>query len=165
MITVRSTLMRRAEDLQAALVEFTQVEAASAIVLLAVTLLALGVANSPFDRAYEAGLSAKLGPAWLRLSALHWINDGLMAVFFLLVGLEIKREVVAGALSSIRQAALPLLAAIGGMVLPAVLYVAVNAGNSAALAGWATPVATDLPSPSVSWLCWDRGCRRRSRYF
>ena len=144
MKTVHAAVARHVEDIQAILVEFVQVEAASAIALLAVTALALVIANSPLGHGYEAALAAKLGPAWLRLSTLHWINDGFMAVFFLLVGLEIKREVVVGALSRVRQATLPLVAAIGGLILPAVIYVAINAGNAAALAGWATPVATDI---------------------
>jgi NhaA family Na+:H+ antiporter len=137
-------LARRFGDLQTALLEFIQLEAASAIVLLAATALALIVANSPWGGTYEAMLAVKLGPSWLRLTALHWINDSMMAVFFMLVGLEIKREVIAGALSSLQQAALPLVAALGGVLAPAAIYVAISFGNADALAGWATPVATDI---------------------
>ncbi|MBV9248640.1 MAG: Na+/H+ antiporter NhaA [Acetobacteraceae bacterium] len=144
MALTQPTYARRSADLLGALAGFVRVEAASAILLITVTLLALVVANSPLGALYEAWLTAKVGPSWLRLSALHWINDALMAVFFLLIGLEIKREVVSGALSSVRQASLPLFAAIGGMGLPAAIFVAMNIGNGPALPGWATPVATDI---------------------
>jgi NhaA family Na+:H+ antiporter len=137
-------LARRLGDLQDALLEFIRLEVASAVVLLVVTALALIVANSPWGGAYEAALAVKVGPSWIRLTALHWINDSLMAVFFMLVGLEIKREVIAGALSSLQLAALPLVAALGGVLAPAAIYVAISAGNAEALAGWATPVATDI---------------------
>ena len=144
MASFHDPLARRLGDLQDALREFIRLEAASAVVLLVVTALALIVANSPWGGAYEAALAVKLGPSWIRLTALHWINDSLMAVFFMLVGLEIKREVVAGALSSLQQAALPLVAALGGVLAPAAVYVAISAGDAEALAGWATPVATDI---------------------
>lgn len=137
--------MRQAvEGLSGMLVEFVRIEAASAILLIAMTVLALVIANSPLDIPYEAALAVKLGPPWLKLSLLHWINDGLMALFFLLVGLEIKREVIAGALSSFGQAALPLLAALGGVVMPAVVFLLVNIHNTDGLSGWAVPVATDI---------------------
>jgi NhaA family Na+:H+ antiporter len=144
MASFHDPLARRFGDLQNALLEFIRLEATSAVVLLVVTALALIVANSPWGGAYDAALAIKLGPSWLRLTALHWINDSLMAVFFMLVGLEIKREVVAGALSSLQQAALPLVAALGGVLVPAAIYVAISAGDPDALAGWATPVATDI---------------------
>ena len=144
MASFHDPVARRLGDLQNALLEFIRLEATSAIVLLVVTALALIVANSPWGGVYEAALELKLGPSWLRLTAGHWINDSLMAVFFMLVGLEIKREVVAGALSSLQQAALPLVAALGGVLAPAAIYVAISAGNAEALAGWATPVATDI---------------------
>ena len=102
MASFHDPLARRLGDLQDALLEFIRLEAASAVVLLVVTALALIVANSPWGGAYKAALAVKLGPSWIRLTALHWINDSLMAVFFMLVGLEIKREVVAGALSSLQ---------------------------------------------------------------
>lgn len=144
MASFHDPLARRLGDLQNALLEFIRLEAASAVVLLVVTALALIVANSPWGGAYEAALQFKLGPSWIRLTALHWINDSLMAVFFMLVGLEIKREVTVGALSSLQQAALPLVAALGGVLAPALIYVAISAGDPDALAGWATPVATDI---------------------
>ena len=144
MASFRDPLARRYSDLQNALLEFIRLEATSAVVLLVVTALALIVANSPWGAAYDAALAVKLGPSWIWLTALHWINDSLMAVFFMLVGLEIKREVVAGALSSLQQAALPLVAALGGVLAPAAIYVAISAGHPDALSGWATPVATDI---------------------
>ena len=144
MAPFQNPLAPRLGAVQNALLEFIRLEAASAVVLLAVTALALIVANSPWGGAYEAALAVKLGPSWLRLTALHWINDSLMAVFFMLVGLEIKREVTAGALSSLQQAALPLVAALGGVLAPALIYVAISSGDADALAGWATPVATDI---------------------
>jgi NhaA family Na+:H+ antiporter len=144
MVSSQNPIARSLGDLQTALREFVRLEASSAVVLLVVTALALAVANSPLGGAYEAALAIKLGPSWIRLTALHWINDSLMAVFFMLVGLEIKREVVAGALSSFQQAALPLIAALGGVLAPAAIYVAISRGDADALAGWATPVATDI---------------------
>ena len=101
---------------------------------------ALIIANSPLAPNYEAFLKSYFAG----LSVLHWINDALMAVFFLLVGLEIKRELVDGQLSSWSRRILPGLAAAGGMVAPALIYVALNFGNPANLVGWAIPIATDI---------------------
>lgn len=120
--------------------EFLDGEAAGGIVLMAAAALALIVANSPLAETYFALLHAYLGP----LSVSHWINDGLMAVFFLLVGLEIKREVLDGQLSTWPRRMLPGIAAAGGMVVPALVYVLINRGNQAALSGWAIPTATDI---------------------
>ncbi|WP_132255879.1 Na+/H+ antiporter NhaA [Methylobacterium segetis] len=114
-------------------------EAAGGLVLMAAAALALIVANSPLAEAYAEALHLPLGP----LSLLHWINDGLMAVFFLLVGLEIKREALDGRLRTWPDRALPGLAALGGMVVPALVYVALNAG-AGTLRGWAIPAATDI---------------------
>jgi len=125
---------------QSALREFLDSEAAGGLVLMAVALLALGVANSPLAPGYFGVLQTDV----LGLSVLHWINDGLMAVFFLLVGLEIKREMLDGQLSTWPRRALPGIAAIGGMGVPAVIYAAFNAGNPAAMRGWAIPTATDI---------------------
>ena len=126
---------------------FARTEAAAGVVLLVATVLALAWANSPWSDSYahlrEVHLGIRLGGHGLD-EALHtWINDGLMAVFFLLVGLEIKREALYGELSGRRRAALPLAAALGGMVLPAALYVLASWGH-AAMAGWAIPMATDI---------------------
>jgi NhaA family Na+:H+ antiporter len=115
-------------------------EAGSGLVLMAAAVLALIVANSPLSGAYFGTLGAHLGP----LSILHWINDGLMALFFLLVGLEIKREFLDGQLSSWPRRILPGIAAAGGMIVPALIYIAINAGEAANLRGWAIPTATDI---------------------
>lgn len=130
-----------------ALVEFLQAEAAGGVVMLGATALALIVANSGLVEAYEgfwhryAGLS--FGEWQLELSLRHWVNDALMAVFFFLVGLEIKRELLFGELASPRRAALPVIAALGGAVVPALLYLAFNAGGEFAQ-GWGVPMATDI---------------------
>ncbi|MER8435652.1 Na+/H+ antiporter NhaA [Mesorhizobium sp. M1312] len=120
--------------------EFLDSEAAGGIILMGAAALALIVANSPLSQAYFDALHAYLGP----LSVSHWINDGLMAVFFLLVGLEIKREMLDGQLSTWPRRALPGIAAAGGMLVPALVYVAINRDNPAALSGWAIPTATDI---------------------
>jgi NhaA family Na+:H+ antiporter len=128
--------------------QFIDSEAASALPLLAAALLALALANSPLAGAIAQLLATKLGFAWgpvgLQKPVLLWINDGLMALFFLLVGLEIKREVVEGALSQPSQIALPVTAAAGGMAVPALFYVAINWSDPTALKGWAIPAATDI---------------------
>ncbi|MDF3154401.1 Na+/H+ antiporter NhaA [Mesorhizobium sp. XAP10] len=120
--------------------EFLDSEAAGGIILMAAAALALIVANSPLAETYFSVLHAYLGP----LSVSHWVNDGLMAVFFLLVGLEIKREMLDGQLSTWPRRVLPGIAAAGGMLVPALVYVAVNRNNAAALSGWAIPTATDI---------------------
>jgi Na+:H+ antiporter, NhaA family len=114
-------------------------EAAGGLVLMAASALALIVANSPLAEDYAHALHAPLGP----LGVQHWINDGLMAVFFLLVGLEIKREALAGRLRTWPDRLLPGAAALGGMAVPALVYAALNLG-SGALRGWAIPAATDI---------------------
>jgi NhaA family Na+:H+ antiporter len=93
---------------------------------------------------FELHLTVTLGGAGLDKSLGHWINDGLMAIFFFLVGLEIKRELMEGELSSMRQAALPAIAAVGGMAAPAAVYLLINSGTPETLAGWAIPAATDI---------------------
>jgi NhaA family Na+:H+ antiporter len=114
-------------------------EAAGGLILMAAAALALIVANSPLADTYFGVLKTYLGP----LNVLHWINDLLMAVFFLLVGLEIKREFLDGQLATARRRVLPGLAAVGGMIFPAIIFVAIN-WNSGGLNGWAVPVATDI---------------------
>lgn len=130
------------------LLEFLQMESAGGLVLIAATLLALVVANSPAGPAYHALLARPLavgaGAASLAKPLLLWINDGLMAVFFLLVGMELKRELLEGHLASPRQASLPGFAALGGMLVPALAYAAFNRADPAALRGWAIPAATDI---------------------
>jgi len=115
---------------------------------MAAAVLAMIVANSPLSAMYNDVLHSKLSlgiaPLALSKDVLHWINDGLMAIFFFVVGLEIKREVAIGALSNRKTAMLPVIAAIGGMIVPAMIYVAVNWGDQSALRGWAIPAATDI---------------------
>jgi NhaA family Na+:H+ antiporter len=123
-----------------ALREFLDSEASGGIVLMIVAALALAIANSPLAPHYFAALSAYVGG----LSVLHWINDALMALFFLLVGLEIKRELVDGELSTWPRRALPGVAAFGGMIVPALIYAGFNADTPATLRGWAIPAATDI---------------------
>lgn len=119
---------------------FMNGEASGGLVLMAAAVLALVIANSALAPAYFSALSAYLGP----LSVLHWINDALMAVFFLLVGLEIKREVLDGQLSTWSRRALPGIAALGGMAVPALIYLAFNITDPTAARGWAIPAATDI---------------------
>ena len=127
---------------------FVALESASGLVLLAASLLALVVSNSALAPWYDLLLATPVGfhagPLQLDKPLLLWINDGLMALFFLVVGAEIKRQMVDGELSSWRRAALPAASALGGMVLPAAIYAFLNRGDSQALAGWAIPTATDI---------------------
>ena len=127
---------------------FFQHEAAGGVVLVAAAAAALVISNSPLDWLYarllDTPVGVRAGPLALEKPLLLWINDGLMAVFFFLVGLEIKRELLRGELSTFGQAALPVVAAVGGIVAPALIYVAINAGNAVALRGWAIPSATDI---------------------
>jgi Na+:H+ antiporter, NhaA family len=127
---------------------FLQHEAAGGIVLLIAALLALALANSPWAWLYDALLGTpvvvQVGALRLDKPLLLWINDGLMAIFFFLVGLEIKRELIEGELSVGRQAVLPVIAAAGGMAVPALIYAIVNWGDAQALRGWAIPAATDI---------------------
>ena len=135
------------EKLKGALAFFHH-EAAGGLVLVVAALVALLASNSPLAWLYDGFLhtpvGVRIGPLALDKSLLHWVNDGLMAIFFFLVGLEIKRELLRGELSTFGQAALPAVAAVGGMVVPAVIYVAINTGDPAALRGWAIPTATDI---------------------
>ncbi|MDU8542791.1 Na+/H+ antiporter NhaA [Pseudomonas syringae group sp. J248-6] len=119
---------------------FFAAEAAGGLILMAAALAALIVANSPLADSYFAALHTVLAG----MSVEHWINDGLMAIFFMLVGLEIKREMLAGQLASWSQRALPGFAALGGMVVPALIYVAFNWGQPDTIGGWAIPAATDI---------------------
>jgi NhaA family Na+:H+ antiporter len=124
----------------AILASFLASESAGGIVLMAAALAALIVANSPLAEGYFAALHS----VWGGLSVELWVNDGLMAIFFLMVGLEIKREVLAGGLSTWSQRALPGFAAAGGMLVPALIYVGINLGNPETISGWAIPAATDI---------------------
>jgi NhaA family Na+:H+ antiporter len=128
--------------------DFLKWESAGGLVLVAVTLVALIFSNSPLSHAYENALKIPLeirfGSFEIAKPLLLWINDGLMAIFFLVVGLEVKREVVEGELSTPSQVVLPVAAGIGGMAVPALIYLLINRGNGAALNGWAIPTATDI---------------------
>ena len=130
--------------------EFIQKESSSGVLLIFVTILALILSNSVLAPAYEAFLhipvEIRVGALHLDKSLYHWVNDGLMAVFFLLIGLEVKRELIEGHLSTVKQAVLPGVAAVGGMVVPALVYVAFNSANDnpIAITGWAIPTATDI---------------------
>ncbi len=123
------------------------VEAASGILLMVATAIALVLANSPWSHDFEALWHTHIGftvGAYTFERPLHfWINDGLMTIFFFVVGLEIRREIFEGELQTLRRAALPLVAALGGMVVPALIYVALNTGKAGS-AGWAVPMATDI---------------------
>jgi NhaA family Na+:H+ antiporter len=128
--------------------EFIKRESASGILLILATFLALLFSNSFMSPVYEYFLhipvEIRIGPLELDKSLSHWVSDGLMAIFFLLIGLEVKREILEGHLSSIRQIALPGFAALGGMVVPAVIYYFFNKDNPVAIDGWAIPTATDI---------------------
>lgn len=128
--------------------EFLHLESSGGILLMFATVLALLISNSPASPLYSAVLDTRfaviLGELVLDKPLLLWINDGLMAVFFFLIGLELKREIMVGQLSSREQIVLPLIGAIGGFVVPALIYIGFNANNPEALNGWAIPSATDI---------------------
>jgi Na+:H+ antiporter, NhaA family len=127
--------------------EFLQTEIAGGILLLLSTLVALVWVNSPLGDSYElvwaTDLGIRIGNFELTEDIRHWVNDGLMAIFFFVVGLEIKRELVIGELNNRQKAALPALAALGGMIVPALIYLAVNKGGEG-VGGWGIPMATDI---------------------
>ena len=127
---------------------FFKLEAASGILLLISAIAALIVSNSELSELYFTTLNKYLfigiNNFGLKLSVLHWINDALMAIFFFFVTLEIKREFLQGELSSIKQAMLPIIGAVGGMLIPALIYIYINIGNPNTLNGWAIPSATDI---------------------
>ena len=127
---------------------FFKLEAASGLVLLFAAIIALIISNSVFSNSYFSILNEYLfigiNDFGLKLSVIHWINDGLMAIFFFFVTLEIKREFLQGELSNIKQALLPIIAAVGGMLVPALFYIFINLGDPETLNGWAIPSATDI---------------------
>ena len=127
---------------------FFKLEAASGLVLLLSAIIALVISNSNLSELYfetlESYIFLGLNNFGLKLSVLHWINDVLMAIFFFFVTLEIKREFIQGELSNIKQAILPIIAAVGGMLVPALIYVYINFGNTETLNGWAIHSATDI---------------------
>ena len=127
---------------------FFQLEAASGLVLLIAAIVALIISNSDFSELYfdtlEQYLFIGVNSFGLKLSIHHWINDALMAIFFFFVTLEIKREFIQGELSNFKKALLPIIAAVGGMLVPAFFYILINYGNSETINGWAIPSATDI---------------------
>jgi len=127
---------------------FFKLEAASGLVLLIAAIFALIISNGSFAEIYfhtlEKYLFIGINEFGLKLSVHHWINDALMAIFFFFVTLEIKREFIQGELSNLKQAMLPIIAAVGGMLVPALFYVVINFGNSETMNGWAIPSATDI---------------------
>ena len=127
---------------------FIKKESSAGILLIAVTILALALKNSPLSELYDSFLhtpvEVRFGALHIDKTLYHWINDGLMALFFLLIGIEVKREIMEGELSSFSQIALPGFAAAGGMLLPALIYAAFNHADPVALKGWAIPTATDI---------------------
>ena len=136
------------DRVEKALKDFLKQESAGGIVLIASALLALIVANSPLADGYFGTLNTKLNVSFgafeIDKALLLWINDGLMAIFFFLIGLEVKREIIDGQLSSWDKASLPLAAAIGGMAIPAAIFVAFNWNSPESINGWAIPAATDI---------------------
>lgn len=130
--------------------EFIERESSSGVLLIFVTIVALVLSNSFLAPLYQSFLhipvEIRIGALHLDKSLYHWVNDGLMAIFFLLIGLEVKRELLRGHLSSVKQAMLPGIAAVGGMAIPALIYVAFNYNNEnpIAISGWAIPTATDI---------------------
>ncbi len=130
------------------LADFMKKESSAGFLLIFVTILALILQNSGLSAAYSGFLHThveiRFGHLQIAKPLLLWVNDGLMAVFFFLIGLEVKREVMEGHLSSIKQIALPGIAAVGGMVVPALVFIAFNQGESFAMKGWAIPTATDI---------------------
>ena len=127
---------------------FMKLEASAGLILMGIALMAMLAANTGFAPIYDGFLNTnvRVGIGGFEISkpALLWINDGLMAIFFFLVGLEIKREVLNGELSSFDKAVLPVLAAVGGMAVPGLVFVALNWSNPENLNGWAVPTATDI---------------------
>jgi len=127
---------------------FFKLEAASGLVLLFSAIIALVISNSELSNLYfntlEKYLFIGINNFGIKLSVLHWINDALMAIFFFFVTLEIKREFLQGELSNIKQAMLPIIGAVGGMLVPALFYIFINFGNSETIVGWAIPSATDI---------------------
>jgi len=126
---------------------FLHAQTTTGLVLMFMTVVALVLANSPLTDAYAHFFHTKVDltvGSWnLSNTIHHWINDGLMAIFFFVIGLEIKREILVGELSNIKVAILPILAAIGGMVIPALIYTGINSGGEGA-SGWGIPMATDI---------------------
>ena len=138
----------KTQQFSAAIRAFIRLESAGGALLLLATALAMVAANTPLSSAYhwllDTPVVVSIGGLGIDKPLLLWVNDGLMAIFFFLIGLEIKREIMEGELSSMEKLALPAIAATGGLLAPACIYTALNLGNANAMAGWAIPVATDI---------------------
>ena len=134
--------------MKATIKEFLELESAGGILLVSAAALALLVANSPFDVYYalllDVPVEVRVGALIVAKPLILWINDGLMAVFFFLVGLELKREFLEGELSRASNVVLPFFGAVGGVIFPVLIYVAFNHGDADAMSGWAIPSATDI---------------------
>ena len=147
-MTMQATTPVSLDNVRKTLQEFLRLEAAGGLVLMMAAVLALIAANSSLAAHYAALLDlpfeVRIGTFGIAKPLMLWINDGLMAVFFFLVGMELKREVLEGHLSSLRAASLPAFAAVGGMLAPAAIYATFNWGDSVAMKGWAIPTATDI---------------------
>lgn len=141
-------IRRLKEEIERIVKEFVSKQQSAGFVIIGATILALILANLPFHEYIESGLEQKLGFGFknfhFSLSLRDWVNDGLMAIFFLLVGLEIKREMIEGELSSLKKASLPVFAALGGMLVPASIYALFNFSNPETAHGWGIPMATDI---------------------
>ncbi len=143
-------IVKKVNEIFGELDDFIEKESSSGILLIFATIVALALSNSFLSPFYESFLHVpveiRIGALHLDKTLLHWVNDGLMAIFFLLIGLEVKRELIEGHLSTVKQAVLPGVAAVGGMVVPALVYVAFNytSDNPVAMDGWAIPTATDI---------------------
>lgn len=160
LLSLRSTLIRSTSRLA----DVLRTETVGGALLLSAALFALIWANSPWAPAYHRLSEVTVGPASLHLdlSLATWAADALLAVFFFIVGLELKHEFVVGDLRDPRRAAVPIIAAIGGMIVPAAVYIVVilRSGTDA-LAGWAIPTATDIAFASLSWPSSRHTCQRR----
>ena len=130
------------------LTQFLRTESSGGVLLIIAAILAMIIANSPFSDVYlgflHTEIQVRVADIDINKSFSHWINDGLMAIFFLLIGLEVKQELVEGSLASRKKSLFPIIAAAGGMLAPALVYLSLNAANPDAIKGWAIPAATDI---------------------
>jgi len=147
-VTSQKEKQDRSELMKATIKEFFRLESAGGILLMVAAVLALIVANSPaiiyYNLFLDVPVEVRIGEVYIAKPLVLWINDGLMAVFFFLIGLELKREILEGELSSMSSVALPALGALGGIVVQIAIYVWLNLGDEVSLAGWAIPASTDI---------------------
>ena len=158
-----SPVRRRVQRIFAPVERFLAIEAASGIVLMLAATVALVWANSPWRTFYadlwHFPIGFRFGSLAFERDLHFWINDGLMTIFFFVVGLEIRREIRAGELREVRRAALPLAAALGGMLVPALVFLALNFGRTS-VRGWAVPMATDIAFAVGGLHCWENAWLR-----